>query len=94
VERVQKPGYISDGVGLYLQISPSVTKSWVFRYRLHGKLREFGVGPFPPISLKQARAAAIASKQARLRGEDTIDEKRKRKAQAAAQCAESYTFSA
>jgi hypothetical protein len=33
VSRAKKRGYLADGGGLYLQISPSGAKSWVFRYR-------------------------------------------------------------
>ena len=32
VRKVKTPGYLGDGGGLYLQVSPSLSKSWVFRY--------------------------------------------------------------
>ena len=31
VERIQERGYHCDGGGLYLQVSSSLTKSWIFR---------------------------------------------------------------
>ena len=40
-----KPGFYSDGGGLYLQIGPAGTKSWVFKYTIRGKRRGMGMGP-------------------------------------------------
>lgn len=34
------PGYHADGGGLYLQVTASGTKSWVFRYRFEGAPRD------------------------------------------------------
>jgi len=42
---------IADGDNLYLQISPTGTKSWLFRY----KSKEIVIGRYPVISLKEAR---------------------------------------
>ena len=39
------PGFYSDGEGLYLQIGPTGTKSWVFKYTIRGKRRGMGMGP-------------------------------------------------
>jgi len=44
VSRTKKRGYLSDGGGLYLQVSPSGSRSWVFRFRDAGRLREMGLG--------------------------------------------------
>ena len=38
VAYLSKPGRYCDGAGLYLQISPKGTKSWIFRYIHHGEL--------------------------------------------------------
>ena len=36
-----KPGHYGDGGGLYLQISvTAATASWLFRYRVGGRLRD------------------------------------------------------
>ncbi|MGE0847304.1 MAG: Arm DNA-binding domain-containing protein, partial [Flavobacteriaceae bacterium] len=35
-------GRLSDGGGLYLQVSTWGTKSWEFRFTLHGKTRTMG----------------------------------------------------
>ncbi|HEY2620360.1 MAG TPA: Arm DNA-binding domain-containing protein, partial [Acetobacteraceae bacterium] len=40
-----RPIRLGDGGGLYLQVAPAGTKSWVLRYMLRGKAREMGLGP-------------------------------------------------
>ena len=37
VATIAKPGYYSDGGGLYLRVTTSGGKSWVFRYMLRLK---------------------------------------------------------
>ena len=39
-----RPVRFGDGDGLYLQVAPGDTKSWLFRYTLRGKAREMGLG--------------------------------------------------
>lgn len=51
-------GYYADGGGLYLQVSQAGNKSWVFRFTLHGRSREKGLGPLSIVSLAAARAKA------------------------------------
>jgi integrase len=45
VKNETRPGFYSDGGGLYLQIGPAGTKSWVFKYTIRGKRRGMGMGP-------------------------------------------------
>jgi hypothetical protein len=42
----KQAGLYCDGGGLYLQVSPSGSKTWIFRYRfvLPRKLRDMGLG--------------------------------------------------
>jgi hypothetical protein len=45
-----------DGGGLFIDVLPSGTKSWIFRYRLKGAPQEKVVlGRFPDLSLAEAR---------------------------------------
>nr|WP_246395417.1 integrase arm-type DNA-binding domain-containing protein [Afipia massiliensis] len=48
----------SDGGGLWLQISKSGTFSWLFQYTLGGRSRWHGLGPFPDVTLAEARILA------------------------------------
>ena len=46
-----KPGRHSDGGGLYLNVSPSGSKTWLFMWARDGKRREMGLGSYPVVSL-------------------------------------------
>jgi integrase len=57
-----RPIRIGDGDGLYLQIAPGGTKSWLLRYMLSGKQREMGLGSVgdPPQGVPLATARVRA----------------------------------
>lgn len=50
-----KPGRHSDGGGLYLYISASGARSWVYLFAFKGKQCEMGLGAYPATSLIEAR---------------------------------------
>ena len=52
------PGHYADGGGLYMQIADSGARSWVFRFKLNGRVREMGLGPLSRVSLGEARKLA------------------------------------
>jgi integrase len=53
------PGRHSDGNGLYLEVKPKGTsRSWCLIYQLNGKRRQMGLGPYPEVSLAEARMKA------------------------------------
>jgi len=59
VQKNTKKGKCSDGVNnLYLEIKITGSKSWIFRYPMHGKRKEMGLGPYPAVGLKEAREEA------------------------------------
>lgn len=78
-----KPGYWLDGDGLYLQVSESGAKSWIYRFQINGKRREMGLGSLAVVSAKDARRRAAEARALLL---DKIDplEHRKQQAQVAA----------
>ena len=47
VKGAAAPGMMADGNGLYLNVSPSGSKSWIYRFMLNGKSRDMGLGPVP-----------------------------------------------
>ena len=51
---------IPDGAlpGFYLVVQPSGAKSWAVRYRVGGRPRKLTLGPFPRLSLGDARETA------------------------------------
>ncbi|HBZ06307.1 MAG TPA: integrase, partial [Massilia sp.] len=73
VSKKTKPGYYGDGAGLWLQVSLSGTKSWIFRYTFAGKQREMGLGPFHTVSLADARAKAKECRLILRDGKDPLE---------------------
>ncbi|WP_416269006.1 integrase arm-type DNA-binding domain-containing protein [Burkholderia cepacia] len=92
VERAKTPGYLGDGGGLYLQVSPSLTKSWIFRFKLHGRSREMGLGPYSALSLAEARKRAEDCRRSLLDGVDPIEARKGDRLQQKLQVARSMTF--
>jgi hypothetical protein len=72
VTKAKGPAVLHDGGGLYLRVSPTGSKAWVFRFQLDGKRRDMGLGPFPDISLAEARAKATAHRNQRRDGIDPL----------------------
>ncbi len=50
-------GKLFDGAGLYLQKRSIENGRWVYRYKHQGRSREMGLGPYPTVSLAEARKA-------------------------------------
>lgn len=73
VSKKQTPGHYGDGGGLWLQISKFKSKSWVFRYTLHGTRREMGLGATHTVSLAEARQKAKECRLTLLDGKDPIE---------------------
>ncbi len=92
VKTRKKPGHHSDGGNLYLQVSQSGSKSWVFRFRYgepvkrkdgtrKAPTREMGLGPLVLVSLEAAREKALACRRLLLDGIDPIEARRDKRAQ-------------
>lgn len=64
---LRAPGRYSDGNCLYLLIGPTGCKSWMMRMTVAGRQRDLGLGPYPDVSLLDAREAA-ADMRRRVRG--------------------------
>src|ERR1700686_1690348 len=85
VTKAKGPAVLHDGGGLYLRVAASRrdgdgneklgAKSWVFRFQLDGKRRDMGLGPFPDISLAEARGKATERRKLRHEGIDPLDAK-------------------
>lgn len=101
VKKTSTPGYYGDGGGLWLQISKTGTKSWIFRFTspITKKAREMGLGSVDTYSLAEARIRAKKARQSVDEGIDPIAEREaeKQKVQVAAamtmtfaQCAAAY----
>jgi integrase len=92
VSRAKVPGYYPDGAGLYLQITATGAKSWVYRFMLAGKAREMGLGPLPDTSLSEARGKALEARKLRREGIDPIERRKATRAAARLDAALAITF--
>lgn len=63
VQSLDAPGRHADGGGLYLNVSPSGTKSWIMLYRMGGKRHEMGLGSINAVPLVMARELAAEARQ-------------------------------
>ncbi|WP_054991406.1 tyrosine-type recombinase/integrase [Pseudomonas coronafaciens] len=58
--RQAKPGStpqkLTDGAGLFLEVSTGGSKLWRYRFRLAGKENTYAIGSYPEVSLSAARA--------------------------------------
>lgn len=70
--------------GLKLQVTPPTARSWILRAKINGKTCDIGLGSYPTISLKAAREIAQTYWEQIKAGRDPLDEKQKRKEEAAA----------
>lgn len=92
IAKLTERGAYSDGGNLYLQISAFGTRAWLFRYMVAGKAHNMGLGPYPEVSLKEARDRA-ADLRRKLRSDiDPLEERRAKRAAAKAEAARSVTF--
>lgn len=71
-----KPGKYADGGGLWLQVTPTGAKSWVFRYSRAGTEHFMGLGAAHTVPLIDARQAALAARQALHAGLDPLEQRR------------------
>lgn len=76
VASLKRPGMVSDGLGLYLRIASSGTKSWVFRFTRGGRAHDMGLGPAHTVTLSDARAKAADCRKLLIEGKDPIEVRR------------------
>lgn len=92
VSRAKEPGYYGDGAGLYLQVSKSGTKNWIFQYTMAKRRREMGLGPLHTVTLAQARELAKGCRASLLAGHDPLEERNAAKLEAELERAKTVTF--
>jgi hypothetical protein len=49
VEKRLAARYYADGRNLYLRVARGGTKGWIFRFAMHGKTRDMGLGSYPVV---------------------------------------------
>ena len=77
VKRLSRPGIhpVGGAAGLLLRISDTGRRYWVWRGRVGGRRREAGIGPYPEVSVAQARQVAAEMRLKARQGIDPIAER-------------------
>ena len=70
---------LTDGQGMYLEITPAGGKYWRMKYRIHGKEKRLAIGVYPDVSLADARAQRDDARRLLAQGIDPSKEKQARK---------------
>ena len=73
VETIKTPGRHADGGNLYLNVTASGARSWIFMWARAGRQREMGLGPARDVSLVEARELASTHRRAILAGHDPLE---------------------
>ena len=73
LQKLTKPGLHGDGGGLYIQVKATGAKSWIFRFMINQKARSKGLGPYPAITLAEARTKAAECRELVAKGIDPIE---------------------
>ena len=92
VLRLKSPGYYGDGGGLVLQVSTTGAKSWLFRYKRAGRIRELGLGSLRTFDLAGARDKAKRCREQLLEDQDPLDGRRSARTSAALERGRQMTF--
>ncbi len=72
-----RPGRHGDGAGLYLVVSASGARKWVYRFSFAGKVTEMGLGSADVVSLAQARSKACEARELLDAGQNPIEARRR-----------------
>lgn len=69
-----------DRDGLYLEIRPSGSRLWMLKYRVAGREKRISLGPYPEVSLRQAREARDDARRLLREGVDPSEHRRRERA--------------
>jgi integrase len=81
---------LADGAGLYLHIEPSGSKLWRFRYRFAGRENMLAFGPYPAVSLGDARDRRDEARKLLAAGTDPSAKRKQDKREAAIKNANTF----
>ena len=90
--KLRNPSLYPDGGGLYLQVTKGGARTWVYRFMLHGRAREMGLGPLHIVPLAEAREKARECRKLRHEGIDPIEARKAKHAEERLAAATALTF--
>lgn len=86
----EKPYKLADERGLFLLVNPTGGKLWRLKYRIDGKEKLLAIGPYPEVSLAQARERREEARKLLTNGIDPSAHKQAAKAATASQRANTF----
>lgn len=92
VETSKTPGLFADGNGLYLQVTETGARTWIFRYQIAGRRRDMGLGSAIAMTLAEARQKAVDAKKLVMMGADPLEARKAQAAGLALEAAKAVTF--
>lgn len=94
VKRATAPGmhFVGGAPGLALHVTNSGARSWLLRAMVAGQRREMGLGPYPAVSLADARERANTARSAIANGADPVADRRAARSALRASTAAALTF--
>lgn len=75
----EKPYKLSDGGGLYLEVTPNGSRYWRMKYRINGKENRLSFGVYPTVLLASARDKRDKAKKVLADGGDPGEVKKAEK---------------
>ncbi|MBB3236129.1 tyrosine-type recombinase/integrase [Phyllobacterium endophyticum] len=85
-----EPGRYGDGGGLYLEVSASRTKAWLYMWKTAGRRRAMGLGGYPAVSLAKARLVAAEAKASVVNGIDPFSLRQKETVPCFSECVDLF----
>lgn len=79
IDKLATPGWYGDGGNLWLVITKTGVKSWVYRYKVSQKQKVLGLGPLHAVNLAEARVKARALRNMQADGRDPVAERQAQK---------------
>lgn len=86
----EKTYRVSDGKGMYLEITPTGARYWRLKYRHLGKEKRLALGVYPEVTIKDARVKRDAARILLSQGLDPGAEKKAKKIAAVASATSSF----
>ena len=88
------PGVYADGGGLYLRVTPTLARLWLYRFQVRGRRRDMGLGSAELYSLAEARQKALEARKLVAEGTDPIEARRAMRSVASIKAVKEMSFRA
>ncbi len=75
----KSPRKLSDGEGLFLWVMPNGKKYWRVKYSFLKKPKEYAIGVYPEVTLKEARHEKYKARKLLAEGKDPLEERKREK---------------